>query len=62
MLEVYCDFLDSCFSRRDYELCYMDTYSFYLLMSGGSLDEIVNPEMKQASEADKKKLTCNRPI
>ena len=62
MLEVYYDFLDNCFSRRDYELCYMDTYSFYLAMSGGSLDEIVNPEMKQAYEADKKKLACNRPI
>ena len=40
----------------------MDMYSFYLAMSGGSLDEIVNPEMKQAYEADKKKLACNRPI
>ena len=31
----------------------MDTDSF-LEMSGDSLDEIVNPEMKQACEADKK--------
>ena len=28
---------------------------FYLAMSGDSLDEIVRPEMKQTSEADKKK-------
>ena len=32
----------------------MDTDSFYLAMIGDSLDEIVNPEMKQAYEADKK--------
>ena len=32
----------------------MDTDSFYLAMSGDSLDEIVNPEIKQAYEADKK--------
>ena len=32
----------------------MDTDSFYLAMSGDSLDEIVRPEMKQAYEADKK--------
>ena len=54
MLEFYYDFLDKYFSRKDFELCYMDTDSFYLAMSGDSLDEIVNPEMKQAYEADKK--------
>ena len=32
----------------------MDTDSFYLAMSGDSLDNIVKPEMKQAYEADKK--------
>ena len=32
----------------------MDTDSFYLAMSGDSLDEIVRPEMKQAFKADKK--------
>ena len=52
MLEFYYDFLDEYFSRL--ELCYMDTDSFYLAMSGNSLDEIVRPEMKQAYEADKK--------
>ena len=54
MLEFYYDFLDSYFSRQDFELCYMDTNSFYLAMSGESLDEIVRPEMKQTYEADKK--------
>ena len=41
MLEFYYDFLDKSFSTQDFELCYMDTDSFYLAMSGGSLDEIV---------------------
>ena len=54
MLEFYYDFEDKYFSRRDFELCYMHTDSFYLPMRGDSLDEIVNPEIKQAYEADKK--------
>ena len=40
----------------------MDTDSFYLVMSGDLFDGIVRPEMKQAYEADKKKMACNRRI
>ena len=47
MLEFYYDFLDKYFSRQELELCYMDTDSFYLVMSGDSLDGIVRLEMKQ---------------
>ena len=54
MLGFYYDFLDKYFSRQDFELCFMYTDTFYLAMSGDSLDEIVRPEMKQAYEADKK--------
>ena len=54
MLEYYYDFLFKCFSRQDFELCYMDTDSFYLALSGDALDEIVGPEMKQDYKADKK--------
>ena len=54
MLEFYYDFLDKYFSRQDFELPYMDTDSFYLAMSGDSLDEVIRPEMKQAYETDKK--------
>ena len=43
MLEFFNDFLDKYFSRQDFELCYMDTDSFYLAISGDSLDEIVKP-------------------
>ena len=32
ILGFYYDFLDTCFSIKDFELCYMD--SFYLAMSG----------------------------
>ena len=54
MLEFYFDFLDKYFSRQDFVLCYMDADSFYLVMSGDSLDEIVRPEMKEEYEADNK--------
>ena len=54
MLEFYYDFLYKYFSRQDFELCCMDTDSFYLAMSDDSVDEIVRSEMKQAYEADKK--------
>ena len=50
----YYDFLDKYFSREDFELCYMETDSFYLAISGDSLDKIVRPEMKREFEADKK--------
>ena len=46
ILEFSYDFLDKYFSRKDFELCYMDADSFYLAWSGDSLDEIVSPEMK----------------
>ena len=54
MLEFYYDFLDKYFSRKDFELCYMDADSFNLPMSGDSLDQVFRPEMKKAYEADKK--------
>ena len=54
MLEFYYDFLDKYSSRQKFQLCYMDTDSFCLVMSGDSLDDIVKPEMKQSYEAGKK--------
>ena len=35
MLEFYYDFLDKYIDRSDFELCYMDTDSFYLALSWG---------------------------
>ena len=46
ILEFYYDLLHKYFSRQDSELCYMDTDSFYLVMSGDSLDDIVKPVMQ----------------
>ena len=54
MLEFYYDFLDKYFSRQDFQLCYMDTDSFHLAISGDYLDKVAKPEMKQVCEADKK--------
>ena len=62
MLEMYYDFLDKYFDRRDFELCYMDTDSFYIAISGESLDDIVKPEMREKYERDKKKLVSDRSI
>ena len=36
ILEFYYDLLHKYFSRQDFELCYIDTDSFYLVMSGDS--------------------------
>ena len=41
MLEFYYNCLDKYFSRQDFELCYMDNDTFYLAISGDSLDDIV---------------------
>ena len=54
MLEFYYDFLDKYFSRQESELCYLDTDSFYLAISGDLLDEIVRLEMRREYEVDKK--------
>ena len=56
MLKFYYEFLGKYFSRQDFQLCYMDIDSFYLVMSGDSLDEIIRPEMRQACEVDKNNL------
>ena len=42
MLEFYYDFLEKYFSRQNFELCYIDTDSLCLTMSGDSLDEKKN--------------------
>ena len=54
MLELFCDIPDKHLSRQDFELCYMDTHSFYLAMRGDSLDEIAKIGLREAYETDKK--------
>ena len=53
MLEFYYDFLNKCIDRSDFELCYMDTDSFYLALSGNSLDDIVKALLKKEYLSDK---------
>ena len=60
MLEFYYDFLDKYFIRQDFELCYMDTDSFYLAISGDSPYEIIKTEIKQTYEADKDWLATDK--
>ena len=45
MLEFYYDFLDKYVDRCDFELMYMDTDSFYIAISGESLDDVIKPEL-----------------
>ena len=53
MLKFYYDFLGKYLNSQDFELCYMDTDSFYLALTGGSLDEIIKPWLGQAYKIDK---------
>ena len=53
MLEFYYDFLDKYIDRSDFELCYMDTDSFYLVLSVNSLDDIVKALLKKEYLSDK---------
>ena len=53
MLEFFYDFLDKYIDRSDFELCYMDTDSFYLALSGNSLDDIVKASLKKEYLSDK---------
>ena len=62
MLEFYYDFLDKYFSRQDFELCYMDTDSFYLAMSGDSTGWDCQAWDKTDIWGWQEKLACNRQI
>ena len=55
MLEFYYDFLDKYVDRCDFELMYMDTDSFYIAISGESLDDVIKPELRAEYEAEKSK-------
>ena len=44
-MEFYCDFLDKYLDRRDFELIQIDTYSMYMVISGNSINEIVQLEL-----------------
>ena len=48
MLEFCYDFRDKYITRQNFDLCYMDTDSFYVAMSGACLNNTVKPERRQA--------------
>ena len=60
MLEFYYDFLDKYFNRQDSELCYICADSFYLVMSGDSLDEIVKSGLRQCMKLTKSWLATDK--
>lgn len=55
MLQFAFDFLDKFISRRDYQLCEMDTDSLYMALSGESLDDLVKPELRHNYFIEKRK-------
>jgi hypothetical protein len=46
MLEFYYDFLSVYVNRKDFQLCEMDTDSYYLALSAPSLEDVVRPEKR----------------
>ena len=54
MLELYYDFLDRYFDRRDFKLIQMDTDSNYIAISADRLKDIVRPELGEEFEETKK--------
>ena len=55
MLQFYYDFLDKYLERADFQLCEMDTDSFYFGVAGESVESLVKPELR----AEFKKVKCN---
>lgn len=47
MLTFYYDFLDEFIDRQDFQLCEMDTDSFYMALSTHSLEAAVKPEKQR---------------
>ena len=52
MLEFYYDFIDRYIDRSDFELIEMDTDSLYMGISKDSLEELVEPEKREAFYRD----------
>ena len=54
MLEFYYNVLDYFLDRRDFELIQMDTDSMYFALSCDTLEEAVQPELREQFENEKK--------
>ena len=53
MFEFYYDFIDKYIDRGDFELCYMDTDSYYMGLSSDKIDDIVKTGLKTMYNSDK---------
>ena len=53
MLNFYYDCIDKFIDRKNYELCNMDTDSFYFALGAETLDEIIKPEMVELYKREK---------
>ena len=51
MLTFYYDFLDVYVSRKNFQLCQMDTDSLYMAVAGPDLASVIKPEYKSEYEA-----------
>lgn len=54
VLEWYYDFLCRFVKKENFELLYHDTDSFYLAIAGRSLDDIVEPSMRELYKTEKR--------
>lgn len=54
MLEFYYNFLEYYLDRRDFELIQMDTDSMYFALAHDTLEEAIQPELRNQFEAEKK--------
>ena len=54
MLEFYYNFLDYYLDRRDFELIQMDTDSMYFALAHDTLEEAIQPELRNQFEAENK--------
>ena len=48
MLQFHFDLIDKFIDRTDYQLCKMDTDSYYMALSKSSIDDAVRPELRRA--------------
>ena len=58
ILQFYYNCLDRYLDRRDFKLMQMDTDSLYFGLSRGTLEDAVQPEMREEFEEQKKGMVC----
>jgi hypothetical protein len=54
MLQFYYDFVDVFVDHRDFQYCAIDTDSAYIALSADTLEEVINPNLRQLYDIGKK--------